>query len=164
MPILLRHHHYGIQLLSVAEVEVDPELGAVKILRYVTAHDCGTIINPASVEGQVMGGVAHGIGNALLERMEYDDNGQPLTVNFGEYLLPTAPSVPAVEQEHMESPTPLNPLGAKGAGEGGTIPAIAVIVSAVEDALTPFKVHINNVPMTPESLLDNISANTGAQS
>lgn len=148
----------------VAEVEVDPELGAVKILRYVTAHDCGTIINPASVEGQVMGGVAHGIGNALLERMEYDDNGQPLTVNFGEYLLPTAPSVPAVEQEHMESPTPLNPLGAKGAGEGGTIPAIAVIVSAVEDALTPFKVHINNVPMTPESLLDNISANTGAQS
>ena len=148
----------------VAEVEVDPELGAVKILRYVTAHDCGTIINPASVEGQVMGGVAHGVGNALLERMEYDDNGQPLTVNFGEYLLPTAPEVPAVEQLHMQSPTPLNPLGAKGAGEGGTIPAIAVIVSAIEDALTPFNVRINNVPVTPEALLDAIEASSEATS
>jgi carbon-monoxide dehydrogenase large subunit len=148
----------------VAEVEVDPELGAVKILRYVTAHDCGTIINPASVEGQVMGGVAHGVGNALLERMEYDDNGQPLTVNFGEYLLPTAPEVPAVEQLHMQSPTPLNPLGAKGAGEGGTIPAIAVIVSAIEDALTPFNLRINNVPVTPEALLDAIEASSEATS
>ncbi|MEM7406797.1 MAG: xanthine dehydrogenase family protein molybdopterin-binding subunit [Pseudomonadota bacterium] len=144
----------------VAEVEVDPALGAVRILRYVTAHDCGTIINPVSVEAQVMGGVAHGVGNALLERMVYDDAGQPLTVNFGEYLLPSAPEVPCVEQTHMESPTPLNPLGAKGAGEGGTIPAIAVIVSAIEDALAPFDVQINDVPVTPDRLLALIDEST----
>ena len=144
----------------VAEVEVDIETGAVHILRYTTAHDCGTMINPVSVEAQVMGGVAHGVGNALLERMLYDDNGQPVTTNFGEYLLPSAPEVPSVEQTHMESPTPLNPLGVKGAGEGGTIPAIAVIVSAVEDALAPFDIELRDVPLSPEHLLDAIEAAT----
>ena len=140
----------------VAEVEVDVETGAVHILNYATAHDCGTIINPVSVEAQVMGGVAHGVGNALLERMVYDDSGQPLTTNFGEYLLPSAPEVPRVAQVHMESPTPLNPIGAKGAGEGGTIPAAAVIASAVEHALAPFSVSISEVPMEPQYLLDLI--------
>jgi len=103
-----------------------------------------------------MGGVAHGIGNALFEWMRYDEYAQPVTMNFGEYLLPTAPEVPNVDQSHMESPTPLNPLGAKGAGEGGTIPAIAAIVSAIESALEPFDVTIRAVPVVPDALLDLI--------
>ena len=142
----------------VAEVEVDIGTGGVRIVRYASAHDCGTIINPVSVEAQVMGGVAHGIGNALFEWMRYDENAQPLTVNFGEYLLPSAPEVPNVDQVHMESPTPINPLGAKGAGEGGTIPATAAVVSAIEDALEPFGVRIDDVPVTPDRLLELIEA------
>jgi carbon-monoxide dehydrogenase large subunit len=140
----------------VAVVEVDIETGGVKILRYFTAHDCGTIINTMMVEGQVAGGVAHGIGNALFEWMRYDDAGQPLTVNFGEYLLPLATETPRIEQAHMQTPTPLNPLGVKGAGEGGTIPAAAAIASAIDDALRPFGVKITQVPVTPEYLLDLI--------
>lgn len=140
----------------VAVVEVDVETGGVKILRYVTAHDCGKIINTMMVEGQVAGGVVHGIGNALFEWMRYDDDGQPLTVNFGEYLLPLATETPRIEQAHMQTPTPLNPLGVKGAGEGGTIPAAAAIAGAIDDALRPFGVKITQVPVTPEYLLDLI--------
>lgn len=140
----------------VVVVEVDVETGGVKILRYVTAHDCGTIINAMMVEGQVAGGVVHGIGNALFEWMRYDDDGQPLTVNFGEYLLPLATETPRIEQAHMQTPTPLNPLGVKGAGEGGTIPAAAAIAGAIDDALRPFGVKITRVPVTPEYLLDLI--------
>jgi carbon-monoxide dehydrogenase large subunit len=88
--------------------------------------------------------------------MRYDDEGQPLTVNFGEYLLPLATETPRIEQLHMQSPTPLNPLGVKGAGEGGTIPAAAAIASAIDDALRPFGVTIAQVPVTPEYLLDLI--------
>jgi len=142
----------------VAEVEVDIETGAVTILRYCTAHDCGTMINPKMVEGQVIGGVAHGVGNALYEWMRYDDDAQPQTVNFGEYLIPMATDVPRVEQVHMQSPTPLNPLGAKGAGEGGTIPALAAIAAAIEDALAPFGVHIAQAPVTPHYVLALLDA------
>jgi len=142
----------------VVEVEVDTDTGLVKILRYSASHDCGTIINPISVDAQVMGGVAHGVGNALFERMHYDDNGQPTTTNFGEYLLPTAPEVPSVAKVHIESPSPLNPLGVKGAGEGGTIPAIGAIASAVEHALVPFNVRLDEMPIEPEKLLDRIDA------
>jgi carbon-monoxide dehydrogenase large subunit len=140
----------------VAEVEVDVETGEVRILNYVIGHDCGVIINPLNVEGQVQGGVAHGIGNALYEWMRYDDNAQPTTMNFGEYLLPTATEVPTVKQVHIECPSPLNPLGVKGAGEGGTIPAPAVIAAAIENALTPFGVVIDRVPITPDWLLEQI--------
>ncbi|MFT5449987.1 MAG: carbon-monoxide dehydrogenase large subunit [Gammaproteobacteria bacterium] len=140
----------------VVEVEVDTETGQVHLLNYVTGHDCGTIINPLSVEGQVQGGVAHGIGNALFEWMRYDENAQPTTVNFGEYLLPSAPEVPTVKQVHLECPSPLNPLGVKGAGEGGTIPVTAVIAAAVENALAPFGVQIDQVPITPDWLLEQI--------
>ncbi len=142
----------------VAEVEVDIETGAVTILRYSTAHDCGTMINPKMVEGQVVGGVAHGVGNALYEWMHYDDDAQPQTVNFGEYLIPMATDVPRVEQVHIESPTPLNPLGVKGAGEGGTIPALAAIAGAVEDALAPFGVRMTQSPMTPPYILSLLDA------
>ena len=102
---------------AVVEVEVDIETGRVTILRLVLAHDCGMLINPMVVDGQVMGGVAHAIGNALLERMLYDDQAQPLSTNFGEYLLPLATDIPRIEIIHQETPSPLNPLGIKGAGE-----------------------------------------------
>jgi carbon-monoxide dehydrogenase large subunit len=140
----------------VAEVEVDLDTGQVRVLRYTVGHDCGTIINPISVEGQVQGGVAHGIGNALFEWMRYDENAQPVTTNFGEYLLPSAPEVPIAEQVHLQSPSPLNPLGAKGAGEGGTIPAPAVIAAAIENALADYGVHVDRVPVTPDWLLEQI--------
>ncbi|HEX5279234.1 MAG TPA: xanthine dehydrogenase family protein molybdopterin-binding subunit [Micropepsaceae bacterium] len=137
----------------VAEVEVDIETGGVEILRYVVMHDCGKVINPMVVEGQVQGGVAHGVGNALFERMIYDDNAQPLNMNFGEYLLPGSTDVPAVELHHMETPSPLNPIGVKGAGEGGTIPAIAAIIAAIENALQPFGVKLSEAPASPSHIL-----------
>ncbi|MBI4195840.1 MAG: xanthine dehydrogenase family protein molybdopterin-binding subunit [Betaproteobacteria bacterium] len=138
----------------VAEVEVDIETGAVKIVRYTVAHDCGRVINPMIVDGQVVGGVAHGVGNALYERLVYDDNAQPVSTNFGEYLLPLATDVPHVDLVHLETPSPLNPLGMKGAGEGGTIPAIAAIISAVENALAPFGVTIAEAPITPQRIVE----------
>ncbi|HKA40479.1 MAG TPA: xanthine dehydrogenase family protein molybdopterin-binding subunit [Burkholderiales bacterium] len=138
----------------VAEVEVEIETGAVRILRYTVAHDCGRVINPMVVDGQIVGGVAHGVGNALFERMVYDDNAQPLSTNLGEYLLPLATDVPHVDLVHLETPSPLNPLGIKGAGEGGTIPAIAAIISAVENALAPFGVIIAEAPITPQRIVE----------
>jgi carbon-monoxide dehydrogenase large subunit len=137
----------------VAEVEVDPMTGGVTVLRYTVAHDSGTIINPPIVEGQVQGGVAHGIGNALFERMGYDAAGQPLTTSFQDYLLPAAADVPGCLIEHVETPNPLNPLGVKGAGEGGTIGAPAAIVSAIEDALAPFGVRFAEMPLTPDRIV-----------
>ncbi len=139
------------------EVEVDPGTGAVHIRRYVIASDCGVMINPMVVEGQIVGGAAHGIGNALFERMGYDENAQPVTTNFGEYLLPSAPELPNFEVIHHVSPSPLNPLGIKGVGEGGVIPAAAAIVSAVEDALAPFGVVIAETPIFPERILELIN-------
>jgi carbon-monoxide dehydrogenase large subunit len=138
----------------VAEVEVDIETGAVKIQRYTVAHDCGRVINPLVVDGQVIGGVAHGIGNALFERMVYDQNAQPVSTNFGEYLLPMATDVPRIDLVHLETPSPLNPLGIKGAGEGGTIPAIAAIIAAVENALSPFDVKIAEAPISPQRIVE----------
>ncbi len=145
----------------VAEVEVDPDTGAVKITRYVVVHDCGRMINPMMVEGQVLGGVVHGIGATLLEWMRYDDQGQPATVTYADYLLPTCDVVPRIEIHHMESPTPLNPLGVKGAAESGTIGAPAVIVSAIEDALRPLKIRIRDLPVTPARLRALIAAAQG---
>jgi len=137
----------------VCEVEVDVDTGHVAISRYVVVHDCGTMINPRLVEGQVLGAVAHGIGATLYEWMRYDAEGQPLTTNFADYLLPTADVVPRIEIHHMESPSPFNPLGVKGAAESGTIGAPSAIVSAIEDALKPFRVRITDLPVTPARLL-----------
>jgi carbon-monoxide dehydrogenase large subunit len=137
----------------VAEVEVDPFSGGVTLLRYTVAHDSGNIINPLIVDGQVQGGVAHGIGNALFEWMKYDRGAQPLTTTFQDYLLPAALDVPECKIEHVETPNPLNPLGVKGAGEGGTIPAPAAIISAVEDALSPFGVRFAEMPLTPDRIV-----------
>ena len=108
------------------------------------------------VDGQVIGGTVHGIGNSLFEWMGYDDTAQPITTNFAEYLLVTAPEIPQIEVGHMESPTPLNPLGVKGAGECGVVPAPAAIISAIEDALSPFGVYINQTPLRPPEIVEKI--------
>jgi carbon-monoxide dehydrogenase large subunit len=142
----------------ICEAEVDPETGHVRLHRYIVVHDSGRIINPMIVDGQVMGAVAHGIGATLYEWMRFDEQGQPQTVTYGDYLLPSTDTVPPIEVIHMESPTPLNPLGVKGAAESGTIAAPAAIVSAVEDALRPFGVRIRDLPLTPERLLTLIRA------
>ncbi len=145
----------------VAEVEVDIGTAHVRILNYVVAHDAGRLINPLIVDGQIQGGVAHGIGNALFEAMSYDANGQPLTTTFGDYLLPIAGDVPAVTCAHLETPSPLNPLGVKGAGEGGTIPAAAAIIAAIENALAPFGIEISEAPVRPQRLYE-LLAKAGA--
>jgi carbon-monoxide dehydrogenase large subunit len=148
----------------LAEVEVDPGTGAVKILRYVVVHDCGRMINPMMVEGQVIGGVVHGIGATLYEWMRYDTQGQPLSVTYADYLLPTSDVVPRIEIHHMESPTHLNPLGVKGAAESGTIGAPSAIVSAIDDALRPFNVVVRNLPVTPAHLRAAIRSAKGERS
>jgi carbon-monoxide dehydrogenase large subunit len=137
----------------VCEVEVDADTGHVRIMRYVVVHDCGRMINPAMVEGQVHGALAHGIGAALYEWMRYDETGQPQTVTFADYMLPTSDVVPTIDIHHMESPTPLNPLGVKGAAESGTIGAPAAIASAIEDAVRHLGVRITDLPVTPARLL-----------
>ena len=136
----------------VITVEVDVRTGDVKILDYAVAHDCGRMINPMIVEGQVQGGVAHGIGNSFYEELIYDNNGQLLTASFMDYLLPTAKEVPTAKIAHMEVVCPLNPLGVKGVGEGGTIPSAAAFAGAVEDALAPFNVTVKEVPLSPEKV------------
>lgn len=143
---------------AVVEVEVDPDTGHVDILNYSMAHDSGTLINPFVVDGQVQGAVAQGVGNALLEWMVYDDNSNPVSTTFAEYLLPSAPETPNVDVTHVESPTPINPLGVKGAGEGGTIPAAAAIISAIEDALSPWNVRIAAAPLTPSMIVNQVRA------
>jgi aerobic carbon-monoxide dehydrogenase large subunit len=137
----------------VVEVEIDVGTGGVRILNYVVAHDSGTLLNSMIVDGQIHGGVTHGIGNALYEWMIFDENGQPVTTNFADYMLPMLTDVPTIKILHHETRSPLNPLGVKGAGEGGTIPAAAAIISAIEDALTPFGVHIDCTPVTPERIM-----------
>jgi aerobic carbon-monoxide dehydrogenase large subunit len=140
-----------------AVVEVDSETGRVSILSYVIGHDCGTVINPLLVDGQVLGGFAAGIGNALYEEHFYDENAQPQTTSYLDFSLPSTMEVPPVELFHVESPSPLNPLGAKGAGEGGTIPVPAAIANAVEDALRPFGARINEMPVTPPRVVGAIA-------
>jgi carbon-monoxide dehydrogenase large subunit len=142
----------------VAEVEVDIETGGVRIVNYVALQDSGILINPMMVDGQVQGGVAHGIGNALLEWMGFDEAGQPVTTTFADYLLPGAMEVPAIETLYKQTPSPLNPLGAKGAGEVSTIPTAAAVISAIEDALQPFGVRIAQTPVTPARLVELIHA------
>jgi carbon-monoxide dehydrogenase large subunit len=120
--------------MHAAIVETDPETAEIRVLRYCVIHDCGTVINPRILEGQVHGGVAQGVGGALYERMVYDEHGQLLNASFMDFLMPYATEVPVVETDHLETPSPLNPLGIKGAGEAGVIPGMAVIAAAIEDA------------------------------
>ena len=133
----------------VVALEVDPETGRVEIFKYAVAHDCGRVINPMIVEGQIHGGIVCGIGNALLEQHIYDDSGQLSTGSFMDYAMPGAVHVPDIVIVHQETPSQLNPLGIKGVGEGGTIPVPAAIANAVEDALAPLQIPIRQYPLTP---------------
>ena len=145
----------------VVEVEVDIETGHVRIVRYVAIQDSGRRVNPLIVEGQVHGGIAHGIGNGLFEWMGYDASGQPVTTTYADYLLPTATELPKFETLYKESPSPHNPLGVKGVGELGVIPAAAALISAIEHALSPFNVHIAQMPVTPHELVEMIAQSRG---
>jgi carbon-monoxide dehydrogenase large subunit len=143
---------------NTCEVEIDPATGDARVTRYVVVHDCGRLINPLVVDGQIRGGVVHGIGNALYERMVYDETGQPLSTNYGEYLLPLATEMPDIEIHHIETPSPRNPIGVKGAGEGGTIPAAACVISAIEDALGAAAPFIAEHPVSPERITEWLDA------
>jgi CO/xanthine dehydrogenase Mo-binding subunit len=139
-----------------AIVEVSPSTGDVRFLRYVVVHDCGVIINPTIVEGQIHGGVAQGIGGAFYERLHFDDAGQLINASFMDFLMPTAVEVPEIEIAHIETPSPLNPLGIKGVGEAGTIPVAALFAEALEDALAPFGVRIFEMPLSPPRICELI--------
>ena len=132
-----------------AVMKVDLETGAVEVLHYVVAHDCGTLVNPVIVDGQVHGGVVQGLGGALLEDLPYDENGVPLAASFMDYLLPSATEVPTIDVAHFESPSPFTAFGVKGAGEAGVIGAAAVVVGAVEDALARAGRPIAELDATP---------------
>ena len=137
----------------LAVVEVDPETGRVRVVKYVAVDDCGTLVNPALVDGQVRGGVAQGIGGALWEHCVYDDTGQLLTTTLMDYAVPTAADLPPIDVHHLETPAPSIAGGYKGAGEGGTAGAPAAILNAVNDALAPFGAMVTDQPVTPERVL-----------
>ena len=136
----------------VAIVEVDAETGHVAIEKYLVAEDAGRIINPMIADGQVHGGVAQGIGNALLEEIIYDENGSPLTATLADYLPPTAHEIPPIELHHLETPSTTSITKAKGLGEGGGIGAPAAIINAINDALSPFGVEVDEMPATPQRI------------
>jgi carbon-monoxide dehydrogenase large subunit len=142
----------------VAEVEIDVETGKVEIVRYVVVEDCGTILNPTIVDGQIQGGVAQGIGSALYEEIVYDEHGQLLTGTLMDYLPPTAADVPRVEIAHLHTPSPYTVGGMKGVGEGGAIAPPAAIANAVADALREWAPRVNRIPLTPERVLAMIEA------
>ncbi|MDF1500604.1 MAG: xanthine dehydrogenase family protein molybdopterin-binding subunit [Anaerolineales bacterium] len=135
-------------------VEVDPETMNVEIRRYVVVEDCGTVLNPLILDGQVHGGVAHGIGNAFYEQLFFDDNGQLLNASFADYLIPTSAEVPTIEVGHTVTPSPLNPLGSKGAGEAGAIPVPALMAQAIENAIGEAGFEILESPMSPLKLFN----------
>ena len=144
-------------------VEVDPETAMVKILRYIVVHDCGKLINPMIVAGQVQGGVAHGIGNAFYEQLVYDEGGQLQNASFMDYLLPTAMDVPNVEMAHRETDAPLNPLGLKGVGEAGCIPTGAAFAQAIENAVPHLGLEIREIPLSPNRLFELIRSAPGVR-
>jgi aerobic carbon-monoxide dehydrogenase large subunit len=145
-----------------AVVRVDTDTGDVRILDYIVVHDCGPMLNPVIVEGQVIGGVAHGIGGTLYEDLPFGDQGQPLATTFMDYLLPTSTDIPHVTLEHFESPSPSMPLGIKGVGEGGTIGCFAAVANAVANALAGYGVNITSTPLTPSAVQRLIAASRAA--
>ena len=135
-------------------LEVDPETMMVDIKRYVTVEDCGTLLNPLIVDGQIHGGVSLGIANSYYEQLVYDENGQLLNASLADYLIPSSMEVPRIEVGHEETPSPLNPIGSKGVGEAGTIPVPAVFAQALEDALSDFDLEILEMPLSPNRLFE----------
>lgn len=143
----------------VIEVEVDIHTGAIMVERIVFVHDCGRSIHPQIVDGQIIGGIAHGLGNALLEYMRFDDQGQPLSTTLADYMIMTSTEMPRdIKIIHVETPSPLNELGIKGVGESGVIPITAALASAVDHALSPFNAKIRHMPLTPVDIIDIIHA------
>ena len=142
----------------ICAVEVCIKTGFVKLQKYLAVQDSGKIINPLTAEGQVHGGIVHGIGNALYEKMQYDDEAQPLTTTFADYLLPTSTEVPNIDVIFNETPSPLNPLGAKGVGEASVPPVAPAIISAIENALNEYNIRITEAPITPVRILELIEA------
>ncbi len=136
----------------IVVTEVDRDTGAIALKRYVAVDDCGNIINPLLVEGQVHGGVVQGLGQALWEQAVYDDNGQLVTGELMDYAVPKASNIPWIETSHTVTPSPVNPLGVKGVGEAGTIGASPAVVNSVVDALSPLGVRHIDMPMTPEKI------------
>ncbi len=138
--------------MHAAIVEIDLPTGMLKIRKYAVIHDCGKLVNPLIVEGQIYGGVAQGVGGSFYEHMDYDENGQLLDASFMDFLMPYATEVPHMEVDHIETPSTINPLGVKGAGEAGCIPVPAVMAAAVEDALSPFNASIDHMPLLPDEI------------
>jgi carbon-monoxide dehydrogenase large subunit len=145
-----------------AVVDVDAETGKVEVVRYVAVDDCGRAINPLLIEGQVHGGIAHAIGQALFEQVAYSEDGQLLTGTFVSYALPTAAELPSFETDRTETPSPVNDLGVKGVGEAGTIAATPTMVNAVVDALRPLGVTYIDMPLTPMRVWEAIQEAGGA--
>jgi CO/xanthine dehydrogenase Mo-binding subunit len=135
-------------------VETDPETADIRILRYCVVHDCGVVVNPRIVEGQVHGGVAQGVGGALYERIVYDDAGQLVNASYMDFLIPFSTEVPHIETAHMVTASGVNPLGLKGAGEAGVIPTSAAVASAIEDAERSQGVAIRRMPISPSELYE----------
>ena len=133
-------------------VKVDPETFLVEIEKYVVVHDCGKVINPLIVEGQIQGGVAQGIGNSFYEQLHFDENGALLNASLMDYLLPTASDVPNIVSDHIETPSPLNPLGVKGAGEAGAIPVGALFAQAMDNAFRDIELEVREIPLSPNRL------------
>ena len=136
-------------------VEVDAETFDLKILKYVVVHDCGEMINPLILDGQIHGGVAQGIGNAYYEHLVFNEDGQLQNASFMDYLLPTALDVPRIESDHVTTPSPLNPLGVKGAGEAGAIPVGPLFAQALENAFPG--IEITEIPMKPSRLWELVT-------
>jgi carbon-monoxide dehydrogenase large subunit len=154
-----------VNATHVCTCAVDVTTGQVQLLRYIVSEDCGPMINPRIVEGQIAGGTVQGIGGVLLEHLAYDDDGNPIATTFMDYLLPTATEVPEIEYGHVETPSP-GPGGHKGVGEGGAIGAPAAVVNAVADALSPFGVTVTRLPLTPSrivALLDERAASGASE-
>ena len=147
----------------IVVVEVDPETGQVEFLRYVAVHDHGTVVNPRSLEGQIRGGIAQGIGIVLYENMAYDPDGHNLTTTLDEYVLPGAPDVPRIDISYVKTPSPFTEHGVKGGGEGGRMIAPPAVTRAVEDALRPFGARFDKLPITMEVIVGQCATGPGAR-
>jgi carbon-monoxide dehydrogenase large subunit len=141
-----------VNATHVCTCEVDVVTGQVTLLRYIVSEDCGPMINPSVVEGQIAGGTVQGIGGVLYDHLAYDEQGNPVATTFMDYLLPTAAEVPVIEHGHIETPS-AGPGGFKGVGEGGAIGAPPAVVNAVADALSPFGVSVTRLPLTPSRIV-----------
>jgi carbon-monoxide dehydrogenase large subunit len=144
---------YGAHAVVVA---VEPDTGVIELLDYCVSEDCGTMINPMIVDGQVQGGIAQGIGTALYEEIPYDEIGQPLATTFGDYMVPCAPEIPAVRVAHLVHPALATEYGVKGLGEGGAIAPPAAIANAVADAFNNIRASFNETPLTPRRVSEAV--------